>query len=505
MSIQQALMVLGVVPPGYETYETSGPHTFIVPPGFTEVSILSVGGGGGSQHINIGGAGGGLVWSDNVSVIPGEVLDINVGVGGTGGDSLGNFPLQGQTSYVRRQSNGEYIVKSYGGGGYSQSNKGGGGEFFSGNGLVLDGGDGYHQYAPGDVQTAQHSISGAAFKTAPYAGGYNVPYSGGGTSLISGQTGSNGGAANNTIGAVGGQSGGGGGTAVSGGLGAKYGGAGGTGGVSIAWGAPYLIGGGFPRIEGNYSTYFRGNQYDDYFDYTPGTTGAFQLGSGNFTIEFWHRTGNVDPNGNAGGGNAGRQRSYAVFIEGYKASPLVSQTWAIQASSQGQKMVWIDGGNLRFETSADTMTNAALNANIKWRHYAFVRNGNNLDFYLDGIKDTSIAGHPNGYTTSLNDTQTDSIRIGNWTANTDYNIHGWMSNVRVTKGVAVYTSNFDVWDNWNNPNQVALLQPLTEITGTSLLDLNTTSLNTAYWGPGNAAGTVSQTGGPTSSTESPYS
>ena len=80
-----------------------------------------------------------------------------------------------------------------------------------------------------------------------------------------------------------------------------------------------------------------------------------------------------------------------------------------------------------------------------------------------------------------------------------------MSNVRITKGVAVYTTPFDVWDNWNNPNQAALLPPLTEITGTSLLDFNTTSLNTAYWGPGNTTGTVSQTGGPTSSTESPYS
>ena len=47
-------------------------------------------------------------------------------------------------------------------------------------------------------------------------------------------------------------------------------------------------------------------------------------------------------------------------------------------------MIWIEGGNLAFETTVDTMTNAALNVNIKWRHYAFVRNGNNLDFYLDG-------------------------------------------------------------------------------------------------------------------------
>ena len=495
-------MVLGVVPPGYETYTNVGSYSFIVPPGFTEVSIVSVGGGAGGGPY--GCAGGGLVWSDNVSVTPGEVLDINVGAGGTGAiNSPPTLPVEGQTSYVKRRSNGEYLVKSYGGGSMSQSNLGGGGEFFSGNGRVLDGGDGEYTLAGQSTVPPQHSSTGSAFKSATWAGS-STPSGrgGGGTALISGTTGADGGFYVGNTGASGGKYGGGGGqqVAVAGGVG----GAGGDGGVSIAWGAPYLIGDGFPRIDGNYSTYFRGNQYDDYFDYTPGTSGVFQLGSGNFTIEFWHKTANVDPNGNTSGGNTGRQRSFAVFIEGYKASPLISQTWAIQANSLGQKMVWIEGGNLAFETTTDTMTNAALNQTVKWRHYAFVRNGNNLDFYLDGVKDTSI-NSGNGYTTSLNDTQTDSIRIGNWTANTDYNIHGWMSNVRVTKGVAVYTSNFDVWDNWNNPNQVALLPPLTEITGTSLLDFNSTSLNTAYWGPGNSTGTVSQNGGPTSSTNSPYS
>jgi len=499
MAIQQAFMVLGVVPPGYELYTNVGSYSFIVPPGFTEVSIVSVGGGAGGG--GDGGAGGGLVWSDNVSVTPGEVLDINVGAGGTGyNPSPSTNAIEGQTTYVKRRTNGEYLVKSYGGGAISENSLGGGGEFFSGNGRVLDGGDGEYTLPGEPTVPAQHSSTGSAFKSATWAGSATPSgRGGGGTALISGTTGADGGFYAGNTGAAGGRYGGGGGLQPAGAGG--FGGTGGDGGVSIAWGAPYLIGDGFPRIDGNYSTYFRGNLYDDYFDYSPGTSGVFQFGSGNFTIEFWHRTANVDPNGNTSGGNTGRQRSFAVFIEGYKASPLVSQTWAIQANSLGQKMIWIEGGNLAFETTTDTMTNAALNAIVKWRHYAFVRNGNNLDFYLDGVKDTSINGG-NGYTTSLNDTQTDAIRIGNWTANTDYNIHGWMSNVRVTKGVAVYTSNFDVYDAYGPTN---LLPPLTEITGTSLLDCNSTSLNTAYWGPGNSTGTVTQNGAPTSSTNNPFS
>ena len=40
MAIQQAFMVLGIVPPNYETYETPGTYSVNVPPGITEVSCL---------------------------------------------------------------------------------------------------------------------------------------------------------------------------------------------------------------------------------------------------------------------------------------------------------------------------------------------------------------------------------------------------------------------------------------------------------------------------------
>ena len=50
MAIQQALMVLGVVPPGYETYESPGNFNFIVPPGQTELSIMAIGACGGGQR-----------------------------------------------------------------------------------------------------------------------------------------------------------------------------------------------------------------------------------------------------------------------------------------------------------------------------------------------------------------------------------------------------------------------------------------------------------------------
>ena len=58
MAIQQALIVLGIVPPSYETYDTPGTYSFNVPPGITEVSVMGIGGGGGGQ-LDQGVAGGG--------------------------------------------------------------------------------------------------------------------------------------------------------------------------------------------------------------------------------------------------------------------------------------------------------------------------------------------------------------------------------------------------------------------------------------------------------------
>ena len=112
MAIQHAFMVLGIVPPNYETYETPGTYSVNVPPGITEVSIMAIGAGGGGQIESgvAGGGGGGLIWSDNISVSPSEVLEVHVGAAGTGESATGIAHTGGE-SYVRRQ-NGEYILRS---------------------------------------------------------------------------------------------------------------------------------------------------------------------------------------------------------------------------------------------------------------------------------------------------------------------------------------------------------------------------------------------------------
>ena len=232
-----------------------------------------------------------------------------------------------------------------------------------------------------------------------------------------------------------------------------------------------MIGGGFPLLDGKKSTFVRGNTTNDYFDYTPGISNNFTMGTGNFTVEFWFKS------------SPSTQVPFAVFVEGYEASPLLSQVWAIQADSTGGKLVWIESGSIKFTTTVN-----ALDQGV-WVHHAFVKNNNSnsVTYFKNGISRGT-------YTTSMNDTDTTTVRVGNWSNVTNYNIHGYMSNLRILKGVARYTNNF-------TPSE----QPLSEITGTVLLDHNSSLLNTAYWGPGYATGTVVQNDAPTASTDNPFS
>ena len=626
MAIQQAFMVLGIVPPNYEKFETPGTYSVNVPPGITEVSIMAIAaGGGGQREFGVaGGGGGGLVWSDNISVSPSEVLEVYVGAGGTGSSATGIAHTGGE-SYVRRE-NGEYLLRSYGGSsGIGNTAFGGIGLYNFGNGRILQGGN-------SNSTNTQHTTIGQTYKSSPRAGefstvGLTTGDGGGGSSVIPNQTGANGTNGVSGVGGTGGLSGGGGGCSLNpvgyvfypntgndyidlkegadtnagstnytklvfdppltnisviniggdflspigynlGGVGSpsggwmnwpnangtlsgttlyngpektidniafktneggymrlntlsitstasgssvheqldykldgtgnlqttfgqtklptvvrqdvttnndtsigtgEVGGDGGDGGVSIAWGDPYLIGGGYPVVDGTRSTFFRGNTSDDYFDYTPGTSGNFQLDNTNFTIEFWFKS------------STSNQVPFGVFVEGYESSPLLSQVWAIQADSNGSKLVWIEGGNIRFTTTVDTLDGAT------WVHHSFVRSGSTITYYKNGINRGS-------YTTTLNDTDTNTIRVGNWSNVTNYNIHGYMSNLRILKGVARYMSNF-----------TPPVQPLTESTGTVLLDHNTSVLNTAYWGTGNVTGTVIQNDAPTASTDNPFS
>ena len=93
-----------------------------------------------------------------------------------------------------------------------------------------------------------------------------------------------------------------------------------------------------------------------------------------------------------------------------------------------------------------------------WFHIAFVRNGGSVNIYVNG---TSVATPSTG---NLETTTTKPITIGGQfqSGGADYTFTGYISNFRVVKGSAVYTTNF-----------TPPTSPLTAITDTSLLLSNT--------------------------------
>ena len=174
-----------------------------------------------------------------------------------------------------------------------------------------------------------------------------------------------------------------------------------------------------------YSTSVNGGSmyFDGASDYltTPGGS-TFNLYTGDFTIEYWiYKTAD----------KTCTHISYGEFI------------WRLQGNSNGT----ID---VVFGTSQIT-SNVAVPLNA-WSHVALVRNGSTTTLYINGVSAGTSANAP------LNSQQTtiwigtNPAAIGTW----DY--AGYMSNVRIVKGTAVYTTTF-----------TPPTAPLTAITNTQLL------------------------------------
>ena len=163
-----------------------------------------------------------------------------------------------------------------------------------------------------------------------------------------------------------------------------------------------------------------------YFDGTGdfievGNSQEFNMGSGDFTVEGWINLNNkttsrgliyfTDRLGSA----VGSEVSFAVE---YSASPNAFRGFIYSGS-----------------TIYQVINTTTVNTNT-WHHLAFIRNGNTLNLFVDGVSTgtTTFTGTVN-YTTSF-------------TLNNLYfllfprPLNGYIDDLRITKGVARYTSNF---------------------------------------------------------------
>jgi len=136
---------------GEQIFSSPGTYTFYVPPGVTSISVVSIGGGGGSargaRYTNFedpnsitpytppgsltanfyAGGGGGLAYKNSISVTPGQPITVFVGAGGSSSSASDN---PGQESYIATAA-GTKLVRAGGG---NAGTSGAGGTMLLGDG-----------------------------------------------------------------------------------------------------------------------------------------------------------------------------------------------------------------------------------------------------------------------------------------------------------------------------------------------------------------------------------
>ena len=159
----------------------------------------------------------------------------------------------------------------------------------------------------------------------------------------------------------------------------------------------------------------------------------WNLGSGNYTVECW--------------AYATAQGSFNKLVGQWAYNGTNSaNSWILETVGTDMEAYAIIGG------SAVLIAQGAAFTINQWHHVALVRNGNNHNIYIDGVA---------GSTTSNSGTYvngTGALEVGGFSQLGGGTWDGYITDVRVVKGTAVYTSNF-----------TPPTAPLTAITNTKLL------------------------------------
>jgi hypothetical protein len=173
----------------------------------------------------------------------------------------------------------------------------------------------------------------------------------------------------------------------------------------------------------NYSMYFDGT--GDYLS-VPNNT-AFAFGTGDFTVECWCYTNTIT--------------TAQVHIA----------DWRTAATASTNPNIYMVNASMRWLINGATLVSGTIPL-ATWTHLAVVRSGGTTTMYINGSSTGSAADSVN-YTSA-------QFQIGK--AHDANYWNGYISNFRMVKGTALYTSTF-------TPSTT----PLTAITNTSLLTLQT--------------------------------
>ena len=146
----------------------------------------------------------------------------------------------------------------------------------------------------------------------------------------------------------------------------------------------------------------------------------FRLCNGSFTIEFWAYVADT---------------SNSTFVALFENNP-ARRSWQFEARSDQA---------LRFEWWTDGSSGSALTASTgsfirdRWQHFAVVRNGTALNIYVDGTSVVNTTTSDTFYENTIEPLTIGGIFQG---GSLTQDITGFISNLRIIKGEAIYTANF---------------------------------------------------------------
>ena len=196
---------------------------------------------------------------------------------------------------------------------------------------------------------------------------------------------------------------------------------------------------------------------DDYLSMSD--SNDFDLGSDNFTFEAWIKSGNAADSAiiNQGDGNLG--------------SSVTDTAWIMQMNASGYLQFWWSTNGTAYASYAQsTESTGGIISDDIWHHVAAVRNGSELYLFVDGVK--QLIGNDEGSNQEYANisgslySSTRSVEIG--IADSQYPMTGIISNMRIIKGTALYTTTF-----------VPPTAALTNVTNTKLLCCQSDSSATA--------------------------
>ena len=171
------------------------------------------------------------------------------------------------------------------------------------------------------------------------------------------------------------------------------------------------------------SGYFNGST--DYL--SAASNAAFAFGTGDFTIELWVYVANIT--------------NQMIFVDMRGGTSTVAAP-VIYMESNGTIIYYVN--------AVARITSSAITAN-SWTHIAVSRSSSSTKMFINGVQAGSTYSDSTSYIQS-------SVFVGRASDNAVLYLNGYLSNLRLVKGTAVYTANF-----------TPPTSPVTAVTNTSLL------------------------------------